>query len=132
MALPVEAKAEVVSAPAVASNGWANASLRSDEVEGMPLKAASYDDYTTHTHAHAATAAPRNGKRQYGTVFNAAQHEQSFRNGMRPSEDQVGLEAPQPAYEEEEVDSAQEIQQMKMQYKRADGTEISRRLPAVA
>lgn len=73
-------------------------------------------------------------KRPYGAVFDSSQLNASLRDGMRPSEDSVGNDTLIPD-DDEDADSvfdAQEMLRLRMQYKRADGTEISRRPPSTS
>ncbi len=73
-------------------------------------------------------------KRPYGAAFDSSQLNASLRDGMRPSEDSVGNDTLIPD-DDEDADSvfdAQEMLRLRMQYKRADGTEISRRPPSTS
>ena len=130
MPLPLEPKFDGVGSPAGPTpNSWAT--------PAPPLPSPGYEAPQHRTGTYPMYPAPqaplsengRSAKRPYGSVFNTVQHEQSYRNGMRPNEGQVGSEPCQATYDEDDLDSAYELHQMKMQYKRADGTEISRRLP---
>jgi len=68
--------------------------------------------------------APRNGKRTYDSTFGSASSIQPLVNGMRPSSPHNdGL------YDDE--DDTDFYEQMKMNYKRADGSSYSRALPCL-
>ena len=102
-------------------------------VDSEPSASASTAPTPSDSHHTAPSAVPsdgvRSGKRPYGSVFNASQYDQSLRHGMRPREPD-GAEPSKNDLEVEEDEDFSELQRLRMQYKRADGTEISRRLPA--
>lgn len=128
MPLPMEPRYDTsVSSAAPASVSRSGAPLPSPGLDGNPYKTEMYGQYPV---PPSGAAEPiRSAKRPYATVFNAAPYEQSLRHGMRPAEPD-GSEPPKAECEEEdEDDDFGEFQRMRMQYKRADGTEISRRLP---
>ncbi|KAI9836241.1 MAG: hypothetical protein M1819_001578 [Sarea resinae] len=118
---PVEAKYE--SNPSTnAMPGIIAPALSSPAYE----KSGFYAQYPT-----PASAAPtRSGKRDFGSVFSTAHFDQPLQSGMRPSSAHHGQDRIQPDYDEGDFDSSFEIEQLKMRYKRADGTEISRRVPS--
>ncbi|KAI9845789.1 MAG: velvet protein [Thelocarpon superellum] len=131
--MPLEPKYESVGSPVgPTSASWPGPSQPSPSYDGTQGRNSFYGAYAGAPPPPAPSDPNRSAKRPYGAVFNATPQEQSFRNGMRPNEAQTGLEVPHVSYDEDEFDSAYELQQLKMQYKRADGTEISRRLHATA
>lgn len=76
-------------------------------------------------------AGGRPTKRPYGAVFDASQFDASLRDGMRPNEAAHGAEPLLAADDDEDaVAEAHDMLRLRMQYKRADGTEISRRPPS--
>ncbi|KAI9749165.1 MAG: velvet protein [Lichina confinis] len=87
---------------------------------------------TTATTTDATTdASGRPTKRPYGAVFDASQFDASLRDGMRPNEAAHGAEPLLAADDDEDaVAEAHDMLRLRMQYKRADGTEISRRPPS--
>lgn len=91
-------------------------------------KAPQYGQYSAPPSAIADPV--RSGKRAFSSAFEASHLDQPLTNGMRPSEATYGADAPQTEFDEDSYDTM-DIEAMKMQYKRADGTEILRRLPVV-
>lgn len=77
------------------------------------------------------TSAPAASKRAYGSVFNTQHIDQPLRLGARPSlasgavQDLMMASAGEDGSDEEIID----MESLKMQYRRADGTQISRRWP---
>jgi len=73
-------------------------------------------------------AADSSKKRQWGRVFNPAHTEGSMRSGMRPDieSDMYGSEA--IPFSEAEDEYYEDINKLKMTYRRADGVEIVRNL----
>jgi len=67
----------------------------------------------------------RNGKRSFDTVFNSASTNQPLYNGMRPSSSNHN----QSMFDDD--DDSMSLEQLKMQYKRADGSSYSRELPTL-
>ncbi|KAI9792948.1 MAG: velvet protein [Peltula sp. TS41687] len=129
---PLEPRYDVApSSAAPASASHSGAPLPSPGFEGNPYKAEMYGPYPAPPAAVPDTV--RSAKRPYATVFNAAPYEQSLRHGMRPPEPD-GSEPPKVECEEvdEEDDYGDFQERMRMQYKRADGTEILRRLPTMS
>ncbi len=94
-----------------------------------PPSAHSLSSTATSATAVNSNHSARAPKRPYGTVFDASQLDASLRHGMRPSEQTHGLEPMLAADDEEEGSTALDLQRLRMQYKRADGTEIRRRPP---
>ncbi|RFU26121.1 hypothetical protein B7463_g10206, partial [Scytalidium lignicola] len=92
--------------------------LPSPSFERTSDRSASYSQYS----APAASTEPRNGKRSYDSVFNASSTTQPLYNGMRPSSSHHMLD--------EDEDSIS-VDQLRMQYKRADGSSYSRELPVL-
>ncbi|RDW71299.1 hypothetical protein BP6252_07862 [Coleophoma cylindrospora] len=96
-----------------------------------PLPSPSYDrgqerssQYGQYPPAMPAPEPPRNGnKRSFDNVFGASTADQPLYNGMRPSNVHD-----QQQYDDEDDMS---MEQLKMQYKRADGSSYSRELPAL-
>lgn len=130
--MPLEPRYDIsASSAAPASGSRSGAPLPSPGLDGNPYKAEIYGQYTV-----PPSAAPepiRPAKRPYNTVFNAAPYEQSLRHGMRPGKPDGSEPLKAECEEVDEDDDYGEIQQrMRMQYKRADGTEISRRLPTTS
>jgi hypothetical protein len=68
--------------------------------------------------------APRNGKRTYESTFGSAANSQPLVNGMRPSSPHDD-----PNYEDDDDNAI--FEEMKMNYKRADGSHYSRALPSI-
>jgi hypothetical protein len=68
---------------------------------------------------------PRNGKRSFDTVFSSSSSNQPLYNGMRPTSSHHNA----PASNFDDDDDTMSLEQLKMQYKRADGTNYSRELP---
>jgi hypothetical protein len=66
----------------------------------------------------------RNGKRTFDAVFNSASTNQPLYNGMRPSSSHHN----QSMIDD---DDSMSLEQLKMQYKRADGSSYSRELPTL-
>jgi hypothetical protein len=67
----------------------------------------------------------RNGKRTFDAVFNSASTNQPLYNGMRPSSSHHN----QGMFDDD--DDSMSLEQLKMQYKRADGSSYSRELPTL-
>jgi hypothetical protein len=128
MPLPMEPRYDTsASSAAPAAVSRSGAPLPSPGLDGNPYKAEMYGQYPA-----PPSGAPepiRSAKRPYATVFNAAPYEQSLRHGMRPAEPDGSEPLKAECEEEDEDEDYGEFQRMRMQYKRADGTEISRRLP---
>jgi hypothetical protein len=97
--------------------------LHSPSYERAPERSSSYSQPATQPLPTLAEAT-RNGKRSFDAVFSAASAaaSQPLYNGMRPSSSHN-----QPQEDDEEVD----IEAMKMNYKRADGSNYVRELPAL-
>ncbi|KAI9845632.1 MAG: velvet protein [Sclerophora amabilis] len=133
MPLPLEPKFESLSSP----TGPMNNSSRpgppypSPALESGHQRNSSYHQYSTPPATQPTAPEPgRSVKRAYDTVFDSSRYEQSYRNGMRPAESDHANDYTRIDLEDDEYDNAYTIQAPKMLYKRADGTEISRRLPA--
>lgn len=78
-------------------------------------------------HSAPLVAAPeptRNGKRSYDTTFGSAASREPLYNGMRPS-------SPHDDGVYDDEDETSFMEEMKMNYKRADGSEYSRALPVL-
>ncbi|KAI9803513.1 MAG: hypothetical protein M1825_001856 [Sarcosagium campestre] len=123
---PLEPKHEGNNQAIVPSSVSSSTPLRSPGFEGAHQRGNSFHQYSAPSST--TTESTRPGKRSYAEVFDTSVYDQAFRQGMRPTEAQVGVDHPQTEIDEDEFDSAWEIERMKMKYKRADGTEISRRL----
>ncbi|KAI9699320.1 MAG: velvet protein [Candelina mexicana] len=84
-----------------------------------------FNAYPTPQSATAQSDLARSTKRPFDTVFNASHMDQPLANGMRPSTAAVGQDRGPEEYE----DDYDNLEMLKMSYKRADGTETSRKLP---
>ena len=98
-----------------------------------PLPSPSFERSQERTGSYVPYSSPSNpetlrsgGKRSFDTVFkNSAQGvSQPLYNGMRPASSHASAQD-----EFDEDDNEMSIEQLKMQYKRADGTSYSRELP---
>ncbi len=96
--------------------------LRSPNYERAPERSGSYSQHVVQPLPPLAEAT-RNGKRSFDAVFSAASaaSTQPLYNGMRPSSSH---NQPQDDEEDNEVE-------IKMDYKRADGSNCVRPLPAL-
>ncbi|KAI9803958.1 MAG: velvet protein [Piccolia ochrophora] len=129
MPKPFEPKYDSANSSAGVASAHAAPPLHSPSYDTSHHRTSSFQQYSAPPSS--ASEPTRSAKRPYSAVFDTSQYDQAYRHGMRPSESQVGVEARQPDVDEDDFDNAWELEQMKMHYKRADGTEISRRLPAV-
>lgn len=122
----IETKYEHLSSPSgpgpLSSIGWIPPPLPSPAPERREEHPSSYGQY--HIPAHATTDAARNGKRSHDIVFSSAASNQPLYNGMRPR-------TPPSNDPFEDDDEDMDISQLKMQYKRADGSDQSRDLPPI-
>lgn len=71
---------------------------------------------------------PTSSKRSYGSVFNTQHMGQSLRDGARPPTAN-GMQDVIMHTSYEESDEDVDMESLKMQYRRADGTQVSRRWP---
>jgi hypothetical protein len=101
--------------------------LPSPSHDGSQNRVPSYNQYPVTGPASSESA--RSAKRSYGSVFGSAQFDQPLRNGMRPSSSHMGQEVT-TVDDDSECDDSYNLETLKMSYKRADGTEILRRLPS--
>ncbi|KAI9759123.1 MAG: velvet protein [Chaenotheca gracillima] len=130
MPLPLEPKFETLTSPTGPIQPRSSNNVPpypSPGLEGAHQRNTSYNQYSQ-------TVAPQPNrpiKRSYDTVFDSSRFEQPFRNGMRPSETDHTIEAGPIDYDDDGLADLT-AEAMKMQYKRADGREISRRLPSAA
>ncbi|KZF20752.1 hypothetical protein L228DRAFT_240511 [Xylona heveae TC161] len=90
-------------------------------------KSRAYSQYPT-PHSASTIDSARSSKRPFGSVFSSAHLEKPLQDGMRPNTAHHGQDMVQADYDEEEFDMY-DMQALRMRYKRADGTEISRRAP---
>ncbi|KAI9815781.1 MAG: velvet protein [Pycnora praestabilis] len=115
--------------PPTSMPGPLSAPLQSPVYDGTQMKANAFNPYPTPQSA--APESSRSTKRAFGSVFNTASFDQPLVNGMRPSTTSHGQEraAGTIEHDEDEFDAGFDIASMKMRYKRADGTEMSRKIP---
>ncbi|KAH8820466.1 velvet factor-domain-containing protein [Xylogone sp. PMI_703] len=92
--------------------------LPSPSFERASDRPGSYSQYPAPA---SSSEPPRNGKRSYDSVFNSSSTNQPLYNGMRPSSSHHMLD------DDDEIS----VDQLRMQYKRADGTSYSRELPVL-
>ncbi|KAI9716519.1 MAG: hypothetical protein M1812_005250 [Candelaria pacifica] len=105
----------------------APAPLPSPNFDGT--QASKPNPFNSYPTPQSATTQPdigRSTKRPFDTVFNASHMDQPLTNGMRPSTAAVGQDRGPEEYE----DDHDNFEMLKMSYKRADGTETSRKLPS--
>lgn len=94
-----------------------------------PSGSSGYAPTTPASQAPQPPATDSSKKRQWGRVFNTAHTEGSMRSGMRPDieSDMYGSDAT-PFSADTEDDGYDDINKLKMTYRRADGVEIVRKL----
>lgn len=83
----------------------------------------SYSQYPPHSQAQPAEAT-RNGKRSYDAVFKSSTASRPLFNGQRPG----SSHGDDNQYDDDDVD----LEELKMNYKRADGSSHSRALPTLS
>ncbi|KAI9893690.1 MAG: velvet protein [Vezdaea aestivalis] len=83
------------------------------------------NSYSQYPSTPPAAEAGRSTKRAYATAFDASHSDQPLSNGARPSEEMYGTDMVPADYSDDDQDSPHPV---RMQYKRADGTEILRKL----
>jgi hypothetical protein len=98
--------------------------LHSPSYERAPERSNSYNQHVAQAPLPTLAEATRNGKRSFDAVFSSASAaaSQPLFNGMRPSSSHDNTRD-----DEDDMD----MEQMKMNYKRADGTNYVRELPAL-
>lgn len=89
---------------------------------------ASSGMYAASNGTAAQPPAPESKKRQWGRVFNEAHTAGPMHDKMRPSDNAYGTD-PFPLTSGDDDDSAYDIGKLQMSYRRADGVEITRKLP---
>jgi hypothetical protein len=100
--------------------------LPSPSYERSQERSGSYSQYPASLQASTPVdrvERERNGKRTFDAVFNAASTNQPLYNGMRPSSSHHNQMI--------DDDDSMSLEQLKMQYKRADGSSYSRELPTL-
>ncbi|KAI9785524.1 MAG: velvet protein [Geoglossum umbratile] len=138
---PLEPKYEGMSSPAVptpVSRG--PAILSSPSYDTPQARTNSFNQYTSDSWSRQGysqpTSAPtsaaldtaRSSKRAYDAVFGSQHMNQSLHNGMRPGSSQFyGSQDVEPDYDD---DCSYDVEKLKMEYKRADGSAIRRQLPS--
>jgi hypothetical protein len=122
----IEPKFENLSSPSgpLSSVSRIAPPLHSPGYERAPERSNSYSQHPAAPLPSIAEAA-RNGKRSFDAVFSSAASNQPLYNGMRPSSSHHN----QGMYDDEDDQLAMEA--MKMSYRRADGTSLSRDLPTL-
>ena len=101
--------------------------LPSPSYERSQERSGSYSQYSAPLQASTPVdrvERERNGKRTFDAVFNSASTNQPLYNGMRPSSSHHN----QSMIDD---DDSMSLEQLKMQYKRADGSSYSRELPTL-
>jgi hypothetical protein len=96
--------------------------ILSPTYERGPERQGSYSQYSAPLPAPAEPA--RNGKRPFDSVFTPSTNQPLY-NGMRPSSSHHKQGAA------DDDDESMSLEQLKMQYKRADGSSYSRELPVL-
>lgn len=97
-------------------------------VHPPPIAGPSYYD-TAQLEAPRPVPQIPGGKRSYGSVFNTTHMDQPLRGGARPNLSQAETAYATVTMDDEEDDDCFDMDALKMHYRRADGTEISRRIP---
>lgn len=99
-----------------------------------PLPSPSYQDRSSSYSKYpgsASTPLPsemtRNGKRPFDSVFSSGSAHQSLHNGMRPTSSHLN----QSSATFDDDDDADNLEALRMQYRRADGSSYSRELPTL-
>jgi hypothetical protein len=123
--MPMEPKYESAMSPAAPPSR--HHSLPSPGMETAPTRPSTQGQYSNSV----SNDASRTSKRVFGSVFESSHYDQPLTDGSRPSDAHYGADLLQPAYEEDDYDTAHDMARLKLQYKRADGTEISRRLTVI-
>lgn len=124
---PLEPRYESVSSPsAPLSANRMGAPLPSPFESHHGSRSNSYSAYPTALPTPSSDA-PRSAKRTFDTVFSTASLNQPLHNGMRPSSSHFNGPSPAGSYDED--DDGPSLEELKMQYKRADGTSHARALP---
>lgn len=118
---PLEPKYEHASSPAgpLPPASRLAPPLPSPSFERAPERPGSYGQYPAPA---ASGESSRSGKRSYDSVFNPSSTQQPLYNGMRPSSSHRMFD---------DDDDSISVDQLRMQYKRADGTSYSRELPVL-
>jgi len=139
----MEPKYENMSPPAVPAPAPRGTAILSSPAYDTPTRTNSFNQYTSDSWprqgysqpASAPTsAAPdttRPSKRPFEAVFGSQHINQPLHNGMRPGSSQYYSNSHdmEPDYDENDCGSY-DIQKLKMEYKRADGSAIRRQLPS--
>jgi len=86
----------------------------------------SYSSYGSSS-IPALSDAPRSGKRPYDSVFSSSAFNQPLHNGQRPQSSHHNAPTPGSLYDDD--DDGPSMEELRMQYKRADGSSHARALP---
>jgi Velvet factor len=139
---PMEPKYENMSSTPVPAPASRSTAILSSPGYDTQTRTNSFNQYTsdnwsrqgypqpTSAPASAAPDTTRPSKRPFDTVFGTQHMNQSLHNGMRPGSSQFyGSHDMEPDYDDNGCGSY-DIQKLKMEYKRADGSAIRRQLPS--
>lgn len=141
---PLEPKYENISSPAVPTPVSRGAPLLSSPgYDNTQTRANSFNQYSgdgwtrqqsysqpTSAPVPIAPDAARSSKRPFDAVFNTQHISQPLHNGMRPGTSPFySPHDVEPDYDESDC-GAYDVQKLKMEYKRADGSAIRRQLPS--
>jgi hypothetical protein len=92
------------------------------------LPSPSYQDRPSALHPYPTSEPTRTGKRSYDSVFNPSSHNQPLYNGQRPTSSHH-TQASSSTFDDDDDEVSMEA--LRMQYKRADGTNHCRDLPTL-
>ncbi|KAI9742469.1 MAG: velvet protein [Claussenomyces sp. TS43310] len=93
---------------------------------GYQDRSTGYGNFTGSAPTPAVSELTRNAKRPFDSVFNSSSLHQPLHNGMRPTSSHHAQSA---AFDDD--DEADNLEALRMQYKRADGSSYSRELPTL-
>ncbi|KAH0553442.1 hypothetical protein GP486_006488 [Trichoglossum hirsutum] len=119
-------------APMLSSPGYDNTQTRTNSFNQYSGDGWMRQPYSQPTSAPVPTAldTPRLSKRPFDAVFTTHHISQPLHNGMRPGAPSFyGTQDVEPDYDETGCGSY-DVQKLKMEYKRADGSAIRRQLPS--
>lgn len=127
---PLEPRYENSASPSAPLSASRMAPPLPSPFEAHSARSNSYNTYPT-TLQTPSSDAPRSAKRTFDSVFSSSSLSQPLHNGNRPSSAHHNGPSPSGSFDDDDDDDddGPSIEELKMQYKRADGSSHARALP---